>query len=166
MTGVASRFWFQEETKILYLPSQLDGPCSSSSPTFSGWMSKALSRVRVIFLRFSCNIHNVVRKHGGGGHFTIVFCLCSELYYFMTNCWLNPAFSYTCWVKYGTHTKGQRCKRRYKVTIVWKAKIRSKTQKHSAQISCSADLLLLLLLLLLLWMCLWEERSEDLLKPG
>jgi hypothetical protein len=28
------------------------------------------------------------------------------LYYFITNCWLNPVFSYTCWVKYGARTKG------------------------------------------------------------
>jgi uncharacterized protein YbdZ (MbtH family) len=53
----------------------------ASSPIFSGRMSKALSRMPEIFLRFSCNIHNVVPKHRGGGEFTIVFCLCSELYY-------------------------------------------------------------------------------------
>ena len=159
MTGLASRIWFQEETKILYLPSQLDGPCSSSSPIFGGWMSEALSRMRMIFLRFSCNIHNVVRRHGGGGgtlplYFVcVVSCIILWPTAGLTLCFRIPAE----WNM--AHTKEQTCQRRYKVSIVWKAKVRNKTQKHSAQISSSADILLLVVVL-------WEERSEVLLKPG
>jgi hypothetical protein len=83
----------------------------------------------VIFITWCVNT-------GGWGNFTIVFCLCGELYYFMTNCRLNSVFSYSCRVKYCAHTKEQTCTRRYKVSIVRKVKVQSKTQKHSAQICC------------------------------
>lgn len=59
--------------------------------------------------------------------FTIIRCLCIELHYCKTSCWLNSLFSYTSGVEYRTHTKELTCKKRIKIVTVCKTEVPVRT---------------------------------------